>query len=132
MATTTVIPLKKYKQMGKDLNCYRELLEAREAISEAKKDKKNGNIKELKTNLANLRFNKKITSKIKLKENNEVLNLNIEKLPEGYCLATSPDVRGLLAEAKTIDEAVSIARDIAKDLKELRKIKDREKKEKNR
>jgi len=55
MSTTTItIPLKQYRQMEKDLNCYRELLEAKEAISEAEKDKKDGNLRELKTNLAEL------------------------------------------------------------------------------
>ena len=78
----------------------------------------------------NLKPAAKLISKIKLEENNEVLNLNIEKLPEGYYLATSPDVHGLLAEAKTIDETVNIAKSIAKELKELRRKKEKDKSKK--
>jgi len=39
--------------------------------------------------------------------------LEIEKLPEGYYLATSNDVQGLVAQAKTFEKVVEIARDIA-------------------
>jgi len=39
--------------------------------------------------------------------------LEIEKLPEGYYLATSNDVQGLVAQAKTFEKVVEIAKDIA-------------------
>jgi predicted RNase H-like HicB family nuclease len=42
--------------------------------------------------------------------------LDIEKLPEGYYLATSKDVQGLVAQDKTIEGVVEIAKDLAKKL----------------
>jgi predicted RNase H-like HicB family nuclease len=45
-----------------------------------------------------------------------VVNLHIEKLPEGAYLATSEDVPGLVAQGRTISETVEIARDVAKKL----------------
>jgi predicted RNase H-like HicB family nuclease len=50
-----------------------------------------------------------------------IVNLHIEKLPEGVYLATSDDVPGLVAQGKTIAETVEIARDIAKTLFEARR-----------
>lgn len=47
-----------------------------------------------------------------------VVNLHIEKLPEGVYLATSTDVPGLIAQGKTIEETLEIARDVAKKLLE--------------
>lgn len=47
-----------------------------------------------------------------------VLNLHIEKLPEGVYLATSEDVQGLVAQGRTITETLEIARDVAKKLLE--------------
>ncbi|CAN5339858.1 hypothetical protein BH10ACI2_BH10ACI2_19020 [soil metagenome] len=47
-----------------------------------------------------------------------VINLHIEKLPEGVYLATSDDVQGLIAQGRTISETIEIARDIAKKLVE--------------
>jgi len=44
------------------------------------------------------------------------INLHIEKLPEGYYLATSDDVQGLIAQGRTIAETIEIARDVAKKL----------------
>jgi len=44
------------------------------------------------------------------------INLDIERLPEGYFLATSTDVPGLVAQAKTFEEVVEIAEDIAQTL----------------
>jgi len=44
------------------------------------------------------------------------INLDIERLPEGYFLATSNDVPGLVAQAKTFEEVVEIAEDVAKTL----------------
>jgi predicted RNase H-like HicB family nuclease len=46
----------------------------------------------------------------------QVINLHIEKLPEGVYLATSDDVQGLVAQGRTIQETLEIARDVAKKL----------------
>ena len=43
----------------------------------------------------------------------EIVNLYIEKLPEGVYLATSDDVPGLAAQGRTAIEALEIARDVA-------------------
>jgi predicted RNase H-like HicB family nuclease len=48
-----------------------------------------------------------------------VVTLHIEKLPEGLWLATSDDVHGLVAQGRTIQEAIEIARDVAKKLIEM-------------
>ncbi len=48
----------------------------------------------------------------------KIININIEKLPEGYYLATSEDVQGLVAQGRTVSETIEIARDIAKKLLE--------------
>jgi predicted RNase H-like HicB family nuclease len=48
-----------------------------------------------------------------------VVTLHIEKLPEGVYLATSDDIQGLVAQGRTIQETVDIARDVAKKLIEL-------------
>jgi predicted RNase H-like HicB family nuclease len=45
-----------------------------------------------------------------------IVTLHIERLPEGVYLATSDDVQGLIAQGRTIEEAVEIARDVAKKL----------------
>jgi predicted RNase H-like HicB family nuclease len=45
-----------------------------------------------------------------------VIQLHIEKLPEGLYLATSDDVQGLLAQGRTILETIEIARDVASKL----------------
>lgn len=45
-----------------------------------------------------------------------VIQLHIEKLPEGVYLATSNDVQGLVAQGRTIQETLEIARDVAKKL----------------
>lgn len=45
-----------------------------------------------------------------------VIKLHIEKLPEGPYLATSDDVQGLVAQGRTIQETLEIARDVAKKL----------------
>ena len=44
--------------------------------------------------------------------------LHIEKLPEGFYLATSTTLQGLVAQGRTIAETLEIARDIAKKLLE--------------
>lgn len=47
-----------------------------------------------------------------------VINIHIEKLPEGGYLATSDDVQGLVAQGRTIQETLDIARDVTKKLLE--------------
>lgn len=48
----------------------------------------------------------------------KIANLHIEKLPEGVYLATSEDIPGLVAQGRTINETLEIARDVAKKLLE--------------
>ena len=50
----------------------------------------------------------------------QIVNLHIEKLPEGVYLATSVDLPGLVAQGRTIQETLEIARDVAKKLLEAR------------
>lgn len=45
-----------------------------------------------------------------------VIQLHIEKLPEGVYLATSDAVQGLVAQDRTIQETIEIGRDVAKKL----------------
>jgi predicted RNase H-like HicB family nuclease len=45
-----------------------------------------------------------------------IVNLHIEKLPEGVYLATSDSVQGLVAQGRTISETIEIAKDVAKKL----------------
>jgi len=45
-----------------------------------------------------------------------VIQLHIERLPEGGYLATSNEVQGLVAQGRTIQETIEIARDVAKKL----------------
>lgn len=47
-------------------------------------------------------------------------NLHIEKLPEGIYLATSEDIPGLVAQGRTIQETLEIARDVGKKLLEAK------------
>lgn len=46
----------------------------------------------------------------------KVIDLHIEKLPEGFYLATSDSIQGLVAQGRTISETLEIARDVAKKL----------------
>jgi predicted RNase H-like HicB family nuclease len=46
----------------------------------------------------------------------KVVNLHIERLPEGVYLATSDNLQGLIAQGRTITETIEIARDVAKKL----------------
>ena len=50
----------------------------------------------------------------------KIINIHIEKLPEGVYLATSDDVPGLVAQGKTITDALEIARDITRKLLEAK------------
>jgi predicted RNase H-like HicB family nuclease len=47
-----------------------------------------------------------------------LIRLHIEKLPEGFYLATSDEVQGLVAQGRTIQETIEIARDVARKLLE--------------
>jgi len=46
----------------------------------------------------------------------QIVNLHIEKLPEGVYLATSDEIPGLVAQGRTITETLEIARDVAKKI----------------
>lgn len=45
-----------------------------------------------------------------------IVNIHVEKLPEGVYLATSDDMPGLVAQGRTITETLEIARDVARKL----------------
>ena len=47
-----------------------------------------------------------------------IVNLHIEHLPEGVYLATSDDIQGLVAQGRTLQETLEIARDDARKLLE--------------
>jgi predicted RNase H-like HicB family nuclease len=47
-----------------------------------------------------------------------LVNIHIEKLPEGVYLATSDDIQGLVAQGRTVAETLEIARDVARKLLE--------------
>lgn len=47
-----------------------------------------------------------------------ILNIHIEKLPEGVYLATSEDIQGLVAQGRTVTETLEVARDVAHRLLE--------------
>lgn len=49
-----------------------------------------------------------------------IVNLHIEKLPEGVYLATSEEIQGLIAQGRTIRETIEIAHDVARKLLEAR------------
>jgi len=51
------------------------------------------------------------------------INLQIEMLEEGVYLATSEDVQGLVAQGRTINETIDIAKDVAKKLLEAQEDK---------
>ena len=52
-----------------------------------------------------------------VRDMNEIIfSVHIEKLPEGYYLATSNDLPGLVAQGRTINETLEIARDVARKL----------------
>ena len=52
------------------------------------------------------------------------INIHIEKLPEGYYLATSDNIQGLVAQGRTITETIEIARDVAKKLLEAQSMEE--------
>jgi predicted RNase H-like HicB family nuclease len=49
--------------------------------------------------------------------------LDIERLPEGYYLATSKDVQGLVVQAKTFEKTIEIAEDVARKILQAQKGK---------
>lgn len=51
----------------------------------------------------------------------KIINIHIEKLPEGFFLATSDDVQGLIAQGRTVTEIFEIVKDVAKKLLEDQK-----------
>lgn len=55
-----------------------------------------------------------------------VINLHIEKLPEGLYLATSETIEGLVAQGRTIQETIEIARDVAKKILEAKQAREGE------
>lgn len=46
----------------------------------------------------------------------KTINIHVEKLQEGYFLATSDDIQGLIAQGRTIAETLEIAGEVAKKL----------------
>jgi len=50
----------------------------------------------------------------------KIINIHIEKLPEGVYLVTSEDMPGLVAQGRTVIESLEIARDVARKLMEAR------------
>ena len=48
------------------------------------------------------------------------VNIHVKKLPEGVYLATSDDVPGLVAQGRTVAEALEIARDVTRKLLEAK------------
>lgn len=51
-----------------------------------------------------------------------LIRIHIEKLPEGVYLATSDEIQGLVAQGRTVNETLEIARDIAKKLIEEQQV----------
>jgi len=49
------------------------------------------------------------------------IRVQIEELPEGLYLATSDQLNGLVAQGRTVAEALEIARDVARKLIEARR-----------
>lgn len=53
-----------------------------------------------------------------------IVNIHIEKLPEGVYLATSESLPGLVAQGRTATETIEIARDVVKKLLEAQQERD--------
>jgi len=49
------------------------------------------------------------------------IQVQVEELPEGLFLATSNELPGLVAQGRTVAEALDIARDVARKLIEARR-----------
>lgn len=54
------------------------------------------------------------------------ISIQIEELPEGVWLATSGELSGLVAQGRTVAEALDIARDVARKLIEARREREGE------
>jgi predicted RNase H-like HicB family nuclease len=52
------------------------------------------------------------------------IRIQVEELPEGLFLATSDELTGLVAQGRTVAEALDIARDVARKLIEARRERD--------
>lgn len=50
----------------------------------------------------------------------KIVNIHIERLPEGVYLATSDEIPGLVAQGRTVAETLEIARDVARKLMEAK------------
>jgi predicted RNase H-like HicB family nuclease len=48
------------------------------------------------------------------------IQVRVEELPEGLYLATSDELPGLVAQGRTVAEALDIARDVARKIIEAR------------
>ena len=46
----------------------------------------------------------------------KIIKIHLKKLPEGFYLATSDDIQGLIAQGRTVSETLEIARDVARKL----------------
>jgi predicted RNase H-like HicB family nuclease len=49
------------------------------------------------------------------------IRIQIDELPEGLYLATSDELQGLVAQGRTVAEALDIARDVARKLIDARR-----------
>ena len=49
------------------------------------------------------------------------IQIQVDELPEGVFLATSNELPGLVAQGRTVAEALEIARDVARKLVEARR-----------
>lgn len=52
------------------------------------------------------------------------VSVQVEELPEAVFLATSTELPGLVAQGRTVAEALDIARDVARKLIEARRERD--------
>ena len=50
-----------------------------------------------------------------------LIQIQIEKLPDGVYLATSDDIQGLVAQGRTVNETLELARDVARRLLEAQR-----------
>ncbi len=48
----------------------------------------------------------------------KIVNIHIERLPEGVYLATSEQIQGLVAQGRTVSKTLEIARDVAQKILE--------------
>ncbi len=52
------------------------------------------------------------------------IRIQVEELPEGVFLATSDELPGIVAQGRTVAEALEIARDVARKLIEAQRERD--------